>query len=180
VAIADGFSQGNDIWHDALGFKGPEMGTHSAESHLDFIGDAQSPCGAHLFEGRRHVVVRQYHLPATPEYAFADERRRAGSLSRDLSDDLTHIARIALARFRIRAFVGTAVSAGHGNLVGPCRRTLTTGTIMFIGTDVNEALGVAMVGPVQHDDVFCLCIGSGHSQCQLIGFTAGADKETDA
>ena len=47
---------------------------------------------------------------------------------------------------------------------------------MLVRTDIDQSLGVTVVGAVHHDNVLPSGIGAGQAQRQLIGFAAGTDK----
>ena len=48
-SVADGFAEDNDVGNNALRLETPEMRAEAAKTDLNFIGDADTAKGAHVF-----------------------------------------------------------------------------------------------------------------------------------
>ncbi len=74
----------------------------------------------------------------------------------------------------------SAVVVGERGDVDPAFLAASAGTIEFVGTDVDERGGVAVVGVFEDEEVFALGVSAGEAEGEFVGFAAGVDEEADA
>lgn len=74
------------------------------------------------------------------------------------------------------AALGPSIAIGKRNDVDPRWRAASAGPAVFVGTQVDERLRVAVVSGLEHEYIVALSEGAGEAQGQLVGFAAGVDE----
>jgi len=149
MTVANGFAHGDDVGNTALGLKRPEVGSWSAESHLDLVRNADATASADMFKSRLHVVLGQHQLSSAPQNALTDESRHAPALLGQFIGSIFDIGGIGNGCIVSAAFMGTAVAVGHDHRFNTGGRPFSTRAVMLVGAHIDQQIGVAVVGSVQ-------------------------------
>ena len=124
--------------------------------------------------------MRQHDLSAAAHHALADKGCQPALPGLDPFNRLPDVFGIFLSGDGTRTFVRSPIAVRHGDLVHPGRCAVPARTIVLVWADINQALGIAVIGPIYGNN-FCLTgVGACQTQGKFVGLTAGADKITDA
>lgn len=72
-----------------------------------------------------------------------------------------------------------AIVIGNWRDVHPRFAATTTGPTELVRADVNECVGVAVVGMFEDDDIFTAGVGAGEAKGEFVGFAAGVKEIRD-
>ena len=140
--------------------EGPQVCAHAAETDLHLVGDAQRALRPGEAMGLGEVARWEHHLSTAATDALGDERCRgrqvgdAGGVGRAVAPEPAAVWVGQFGQMGVRGCAATALA------------------VELVGTDVDAALGVAVVAPVDGDDVAPSRGRAGDAQCQLIGLAA--------
>jgi len=123
-------------------------------------------------KGFLKILIRQYQLAATAQYTLAYKSGRGLIFRLYGFDCIFDISGIASARIRARAFVRPAITVRHHHLMDPRRRPFPPGAVVLVRADIDQRLGIAVIGAIHCNYVVPPRIGSSHAKCQFIGLTA--------
>ena len=79
----------------------------------------------------------------------------------------------------LAAAEASTIVVGKFGDVNPRLATGATGTIEFVGADIDKRAGVAVIGVFEDDDVFAVSVGTSETQSEFVGFAAGIHEVAD-
>jgi len=94
--------------------------------------------------------------------------------------ELRDVLRVFRASSGIVSLIRSAIIVGDGCDVDPRFAATAAGAVKFVGADVDECGGVAVVGVFEDDDVFAAGVRTGEAQRKFVGFAAGIDEVANA
>src|SRR5437016_2435932 len=128
----------------------------------------------------REVSRRKNNLPADAWQRFRDVRGDTTAFGSRALQDFCNMPRIFCARLLVATAIRAAVIVRKRRNVHPRLSATAPGTVKFVGADVNERVGVAVIGVFQHDHVFSSGMCTCEPQSQFIGLAARIHKKTNA
>src|SRR5262245_36588766 len=172
MAVADRFAERDYIGRDALRLKSVKPGPDPSVSGLYFIGYAH---GASLADGGidlRQIAVWKEYLTADARAGFGDESRQTCAALAQPFDDPDHAPRVFHAGLRIVAPVRAAIDVGYRRRMNPGGRAGSARPVVFVRTDVDHCVGVAVVRGIESNHVAAPSVSARQSQSQLIRLAA--------
>src|SRR6267143_3876414 len=179
-SVPDRLAQNHDVRNHALRFESPKMRSKTPESDLHFVGDADRACSADVTVNLRQIIRRKNDLAADARQRFCDKCCDSASVSTRALENLRNVARIFCSGLLVAAAIRAAVIIRERRNVNPGLFPAASGTVEFVGANVNECVGVPVVGVFQSNDVFPAGMRARQAQSQLIGLAAGVHKKANA
>ena len=164
---ADRLAQGNNIGNRALLVKGPHVRSGAAKADLHFISDAKASRLADDFVGPAEKTCGRDHLTSDASIGFGDEERRFYA---PLDNDLLHFGGIGQSHCLAFAAMLAAIAIGHRSHMDKRLAPLPALAIELVGTDVDQAGGVAVIGDIQHHRIMTPGGRAGHAHGKFVGF----------
>ena len=153
------------------------MLTCTSKTYLNFIGNAESSILPHMLVGLLQEAIRKRNLPSTAKHGFTDERCGGGSLSGNFFTDFEDLISIKLSRSSWIS-IQPAIQIRHRNLMYPFRRTSSTRTVVFVGTDIYIRFCIAVICFLEYNHVLLSVDRAGNPQGKFVCFASGTDKKT--
>ncbi len=147
---------------------------------MNFIGNADAPVRAHVFVNFGEVVRRKDDLASNAGKSFRNVSGNAPPFLFQRRQDFGNVGGIFFAQVWFAATVEAAIVVRDGSDVDPGLLAASTGPVEFVGADVDERVGVAVVSVLEDEDVLAAGVRAGDAQSEFIGFAAGVDEVADA
>ena len=175
-AVADALGQRDDVGDDALRLEAPEMRAGAAEAGLDFVGDAETAGGAHVFVGVLEVALGEFDEAAHALDGLGEER---GDFSgRRIVDEIFDIVGVFHAGLGVAVAEVSAVRIRSDRVVDAGGM----GRIEFpdtVGGKAHRGGAAAVVAIAERDGVVVAGGEARHEQCEVVGLGAGVDEIND-
>jgi hypothetical protein len=181
VAVADRLTECDDVGHHTLELERPHRVADPPEADLHLVGDAERSGSAGVREGRSQVARREDDLTAAPRDRFGDEC--CGAASGALHCRRARLGdRCCVPVAGIDEVAAEPASVRVGELGNVHVRSLcsATGPLELVRADLDEVVGVAVVPPVEGNDIVASGDRARHAQRQLVGLAARIDEIDDA
>src|SRR2546429_3131306 len=131
-----------------LRVESPKMRSKTPESDLHFVGDANRGCPAHMTVNLSQIIRRKNDLATNAGQRFCDIRCNTTSVSARAVENLRNVTRIFHTRLLVVTAIRAAVIIREGSNVHPRFFSVAPGAVKFVGTDVDDRIGVAVVGEI--------------------------------
>jgi hypothetical protein len=95
-------------------------------------------------------------------------------------EDFGDVGGILFSEVGFAAAVQTTIIVGYGSDVNPGLLTASAGPIEFVRADVNERVGVAVVGVLEDQNILAAGVRAGDAEREFVGLAAGIDEVADA
>src|SRR5258708_18539969 len=178
--IADRLSKHYDVGNHVLCFESPQVRTQASKSHLDFVGYADTARRADVTINCREITGGKYNLPANAGQCFRNICGHAASFDLCARKDSLNMPRVLCSCLAIIAEIQAAVVIGERGNVHPRLLPASSGSVKFVGTDVDQCVCVTVIGVLQHNDILAVGMRPSKPQRQFIGLTAGIYEVADA
>ena len=175
-AVADALGQRDDVGDNALRFEAPKMRAGAAAAGLNFVGDAETAGGAHVFVGVLEVALGELDEAAHALDGLGEER---GDFSgRRIVDEVFDVVGafhtglgVAVAEVSAVRIRGDRVVNAEG-----------MGCIEFpiaVGGEAHRGGAAAVVAVAERDGVVVAGVEARHEQCEVVGLGAGVGEIND-
>src|SRR6266849_3427476 len=158
----------------------PAVRSKAPEAHLYFVGDADCACSAHVTVNLRQIIRRKNDLAADAWQCLRHVSSDAMALVAGARENFRNVMRILCARLFVVAAIHAAVIIRKRRNMDPGPLAAASRAVEFVRADVDEYVGVAVVGVLQNDDVFSSRMRAREAQSQLISLAPGIHKKTNA
>src|SRR5260370_19620131 len=153
------------------------MRPKTPEPDLDFVGDADCACSAHVTVSLRQVIRRKNDLAADAWQCLRHVSSHAMALVAGARENFRNVTRIFCAGLLVVAAIWTTVIVRKRRNMHPRLLAAPSLAVQFVRADVDEYVGVAVVGVLQNDDVFSSRMRAREAQTQLIGLAPGSHNK---
>ena len=178
--VADRLAKDHDVRNDLLRFKSPKVSAQAAKTDLNFVGYADAAVCANVVVNFSEIIRRKDDLAGNAGKSFRDVSGNAPPIPFQRREDFGDVSGVFFAQVRFAATIETAVVVGDGSDVDPGLSAAPTGPIEFVRADVDERVGVAMVGVLQDQDIFTASVSASDAESEFVGFATGIDEIADA
>jgi hypothetical protein len=146
---------------------------------LHFVGDADASVCPDVLVDFSEIPGREDDLPCNAGQSFSNVGSEAAAFTFQLLEDFGDPRSVFLAQILFAATVEAAILVGNGSNVDPRFLAAAAWAIKFVGADVDERVGVAVIGMLEDENVFAAGVRAGEAKGQFVGFTSGIDEEAD-
>src|ERR1700722_3652414 len=136
--VPDRFPKHNDVRHDRLRLKSPEMGPEPPETNLDFIRDANSARSTHTPIGLIEIPRWKNNLPRNARQRLRQKRRDLPPFGARVLQNISNSLGILRANPRFTTFIGAAIVIRNRRDVNPRFSPRAAGPIEFIWTQIDQ------------------------------------------
>src|SRR5215472_5747490 len=178
--VPDWLAQNDDVGHNTLSFKTPEMCADSAKAHLDFVCNTHSTGRTNVTIHIREISWGKHDLARYTGHALRNKCSGPPAFLPQKIDDFADMACITRSEVEFSSPVDAAIIIGDWGYMDPGFASASARSVEFIWTDVDECGRVPVVGMLQDDSVVASGTRTRKAKSEFVRFASGIQEIADS